>query len=49
MAAVKAPGVRLLPKAKFPAPENRFPVKVAAPKPTAAFDPRADQRLGKYQ
>jgi hypothetical protein len=49
MAAVKAPGVKLLPKAKFPAPENRFPVKVASAKPTPAFDPRADQVLGKYQ
>jgi hypothetical protein len=49
MAAVKAPGVRLLPKAKFAAPENRFPVKVAAPSRPPVFDPRADQLLGKYQ
>jgi len=42
----KAMGVVLLPKARFPQAQNRWPVKT--PKP-AAVDPRADQVLGKYQ
>jgi hypothetical protein len=45
MAALKpkANGVVLLPKARFPQAQNRWPVKT--PKPA---DPRADQVLGKY-
>jgi hypothetical protein len=39
----KAAGVVLLPKARFPQAENRWPVKPARP-----ADPRADQVLGKY-
>ncbi len=45
----RALGVNLLPKARFAPPESRFPVKTAAPKAPAAFDPRADQVLGKYK
>ncbi len=45
MAALKpkAMGVVLLPQARFPQAQNRWPLK--PPKPV---DPRADQVLGKY-
>ena len=50
----RAIGVNLLPKPKFPAPQNRFPVRIATgaaaqPGPTPAFDPSLDQVLGKYR
>jgi hypothetical protein len=47
MAWPKAPGPDLLPRARFAPPENRFPVKIRAPKP--APDRSLDQALGKYR
>jgi hypothetical protein len=49
----RAMGVNLLPKAKFPQAQNRFPVQIkpaapGAPKPAAGLDPSLDQVLGKY-